>query len=155
MTAKPPLPPQMHVVALRDPHVEASGHRPGSAYIEAVYLGQLGPSATWLWQRLARTATVRPRLSIDMVDLAGSLGLSRSLRANAALSRTIGRLQHFDVARRSGDTLAVRTVLPDLPAHSLGRMLASARFAHQHLSATARRRPPQPSVPGLDQAVGL
>lgn len=151
MTAKAPLPARLQVVAL--PHHHQRGHQPGSAYVEAVYLGHLGPTATWLWQRLARTATARPAATVDTADLAVSLGLGHWLGANAPLARTIDPLERFGTIRRTGDILAVRTALPDLHPRSLARLSASARLAHQHLATT--RRSTHPVGPRIDQAVGL
>lgn len=48
----------------------------------------------------------------------------------------------FDAAGRTGDTLAVRVALPEVPARRLGRLSASARLAHQHLAAMAGTVPP-------------
>ena len=128
-----PTPPRLTVVARPDTVIEAHGHRPGSAYVEGVWLGVLGPSATWAWQRLARIATTRPGLTIDSVDLATSLGLGEGLGANAAISRTLGRLVAFDAAQRGADIIAVRVALPDLPARRTVRLSPSARFAHERL----------------------
>ncbi len=150
-----PTPARMQLTALRDPLVETHGHRPGSTYLEHVYLGILGPSATWLWQRTARIATTRPSSTIDMVDLAASLGLGQGLGPNAAISRTLARLAWFDAARRAGDTLAVRLALPDVPVRRQARLSASARLAHQVLAAA--NRTPSLAGPGdaLTPAVGL
>ncbi|MGH9068919.1 MAG: hypothetical protein ACRD0J_15720 [Acidimicrobiales bacterium] len=52
-----PTPARMRVVALRDPVVEAHGHRLGSAYVEHVYLGLLGPSATWSPEAVSASST--------------------------------------------------------------------------------------------------
>ena len=68
-----------------------NGHRPGSAYIECVDLSSLGPSTTWLWQRLARVDTARPAAVIDMADLAARLGLGPNLDPSRAMSRTVNR----------------------------------------------------------------
>jgi hypothetical protein len=68
-------PVQLQVVAWSDPVIENLGHRPGSAYIEAVWLGILGPTTTFTWMRLARLAAARPSTTIDVVDLAVSLGV--------------------------------------------------------------------------------
>jgi hypothetical protein len=149
-------PARMQITGLRDPFVEAHGHRPGSAYLEHVYVGLLGPTACWLWTRAARMAASRPSTVVDMEDLATSLGLGQGLGHNAAISRTVARLVHFDAATRSGDTLAVRLALPDVPVHRLGRLSASARLAHQHLGVGSRN--PSVSQPGDTMAarvVGL
>ena len=133
-----PTPERMQVIALHNPATDTKGHRPGSPYIEHVYVSSLGPSATWLWQRLARVATARPSTIIDMADLAGSLGLGTNLGPNSAMSRTVNRLVLFDGARRAGNTLAVRLALPDMPPNRLARLPASVRIAHQHLGGSPR-----------------
>jgi hypothetical protein len=141
-----PTPERMLVVALPDPRIEARGHRPGSPYIEHVWLSSLGPASTWLWTRLARVAASRPSTVIDMADLAASIGLGTELGAKSTISRTIARVVWFDVARRAGNTLAVRTALPDLPARRLARLPASARMAHRHLAKSHGI----PASPGTD-----
>lgn len=129
-----PTPASLTVIAWPDPVVEADGHRPGSPYVEAVWLGVLGPSTTWAWARLARIASTHPGAIIDTTDLAISLGLGASLGTNAAISRTLGRLVAFDAARRGPEVIAVRLALPDLAAHRLDRLSPSGRLAHQHLA---------------------
>jgi hypothetical protein len=133
-----PTPGRMQVIALHNPAVETKGHRPGSPYIEHVYVSSLGPSATWLWQRLARVATASPSTVVDMADLAASLGLGTNLGPNSAMSRTVNRLVLFDGARRAGNTLAVRLALPDMPSNRLARLPVSVRIAHQHLCGSHR-----------------
>ena len=128
-----PTPLRLTVVAWRDQVIEAHGHRPGSPYVEQVWLGVLGPSATWAWQRLARLASARPGVTIESADLATSLGLGDSLGSNAAISRTLGRLVAFDAAQRGADIIAVRVALPDLPARRTARLSPSARLAHERL----------------------
>jgi len=152
VTTHPPTPEHLRVVALRDPRVEARGHRPGSPYIEAVYVGVLGPTASWLWQRLARTAALSPATELDTLELAASLGLGQGHGANAPLTRTINRLQHFDAARRHHDTLAVRLALPDLAPRRLARLSPSARLAHHHLAAN---RTPAAEAPAQGQVISL
>lgn len=100
--------------------------------MEHVYLGVLGPSATWLWHRCGRMAAAREPSNLDMADLATSLGLGRGMGAHAPLSRTLSRLVWLDAARRNGDILAVRLALPDLPFRRLERLSPSARLAHHH-----------------------
>jgi hypothetical protein len=139
-----PTPPRLTVVAWPDPVIEAHGHRPGSPYVEGVWLGILGPSATWAWTRLARLASTRPGVTIDSTDLATSLGLGDSLGANSAISRTLGRLVAFDAAQRGADIIAVRVALPDLPARRTARLSPSARLAHQRLSHS--RQPAWPAA---------
>ncbi len=131
-------PSTLTVVPWPDPIVEAHGHRPGSPYVEACWLeGVLGPSTTLCWQRLSRLANSRPATAIDSTDLAVSLGLGEGLGRNAPISRTLNRMAAFGAAVRSGDTLAVRRALPDIPQRMLGRLSYTARLAHQHWAQLA------------------
>ena len=133
-----PTAERMRIIALHVAAVEAKGHRPGSPYVEHVYVSYLGPSATWPWQRLARVATASPSTIIDMANLAASLGLGTNLGLNSAISRTVNRLVLFDGARRADNTLAVRLALPDMPPSRLARLPFSVRVAHQHFSGSNR-----------------
>ena len=125
-------PATLTVVPWPDPFVEAQGHKPGSPYVHGTWLGILGPSTTLAWERLSRLATARPSTPVDSVDLAVSLGLSENLGRNAAISRTLHRMVAFGAAYRSGDTIAVRRALPDVPDRMLGRLSCTARLTHQH-----------------------
>lgn len=149
-------PPQLTVVSWPDTVVEACGHRPGSPYIEAVWLGVLGPSATWAWQRLARIAAGRPGVTIDSADLAISVGLGENLGPNAAISRTLGRLVVFGAAQRGAEVIAVRLALPDLTPRCAARLSASARLAHEQLG---RNHPPRrlatPLSPTVEQPASV
>lgn len=124
-------PTSLTVIAWPDPMTEARGHKPGSAYIETVWLGVLGPSTTLCWSRLSRIATARSGTVIDTTDLAVSLGLSANLGRNAPITRTLGRMIMFGAAARSGDTLAIRRALPDVPPRMAGRLSYTARLAHE------------------------
>ena len=145
-----PTPAFMVVTALDDRVTDSLGHRPGSPYVEEVWLGVLGPTTTWAWLRLARVAEQSPGSALDMADLARSLGLSTGTGANAPISRTLGRLVVFGAAQRAGDTLVVRRALPDVPQRLLVTQAASARPAHERLAHTlvARRSavPPAPAA---------
>jgi hypothetical protein len=124
-------PPTLNVVPWPDPIIDTHGHRPGSPYVEAVWLGILGPSTTLCWSRLSRIANTRPNTAVDITDLALSLGLSAQLGRNAQISRTLGRMVMFGAAIRSGDTLAVRRALPDVPERMTKGLSYTARLAHQ------------------------
>jgi hypothetical protein len=148
-------PPTLTLVRFPDPIVERLGHRPGSPYVEFVWLGVLGPSTTFAWQRLARQAAAISSSNVDVADLSLSLGLGEGLGRNAMMSRTLARLVAFDAARRQGDVLAVRLALPDLPARRLDRLSHSARFAHDRFAhgASAPAVTTGPIKPAM--AVGL
>lgn len=83
------------------------------------------------WSRLSRIANARPNTAVDITDLAVSLGLGVGLGRNAPITRTLGRMVMFGGALRSGDTLAVRRALPDVPARMTNRLSYTARLAHQ------------------------
>ncbi|HLN06487.1 MAG TPA: hypothetical protein VK217_09425 [Acidimicrobiales bacterium] len=134
-------PPVLMLVPFPDPVVERFGHRPGSPYVELVWLGILGPSTTFAWQRLARQAAAVSSSTLDVADLSVSLGLGEGLGRNAMVSRTLARLVAFDAARRQDDTLAVRLALPDLTERRLSRLSRSARLAHERFAHRA------PSIP--------
>jgi hypothetical protein len=140
-------PTSLTVVAWPDPMVEARGHKPGSAYVETVWLGVLGPSTTLCWSRLSRIASARPGTVVDTTDLAVSLGLSGQLGRNAPITRTLGRMIMFEAALRSGDTLAVRRALPDVPPRMASRLSYTARLAHQRWA--------HHEVPAGDQKIDL
>ena len=146
-------PARLGIVAWPDPVVEDQGHKPGSPYVEAVWLGILGPSTTLCWQRLARLAAARPGTAIDTVDLAVSLGLGESLGRNAPISRTLGRMVAFGAAQRSGDILAVRRALPDLPDRMTGRISYTARVAHQHWASRTTVPAATPPVASMELTV--
>jgi hypothetical protein len=129
-----PTPPQMTVEPWADARAGGFGHRPGSAYIGRVWLGALGPSATWAWLHLATVATQGPGSTLDMADLARSLGLGTALGPNGPLSRTLGRLAAFDTLQRAGEVLVVRRALPDMP--------------YGLLAPAVRQRPGRPRAPG-------
>lgn len=147
-------PATLTVIPLADPSGGTSGHRPGDPYIEFCWLPVLGPSATWCFQRLARLAAARPATTIDTVDLAVSLGLSENLDRNARISRTLYRLAAFDVATLSGDTVAVRLRLPDLPDRHLHRLSYTARLAHEHWAHPTPTTTPTPA-PSVGAGVEL
>ncbi len=124
-------PPRLTVVSWPDPVVEARGHKPGSPYVEFVWLGVLGPSTTLCWSRISRIATARPNMTVDTTDLATSLGLSAQLGRNAAITRTLSRMVLFGAAARIEDTLAVRRALPDVPGRMVARLSSTAQLAHR------------------------
>lgn len=139
-------PPRLAVTAWPDPVVETRGHRPGSPYIHATWLGILGPTTTLCWERLSRIAAARPTTPVDTTDLAISLGLGPSLGRNAPISRTLNRMVAFGAAQRLGDTLAVRRALPDVPERMLPRLSGTARLAHQKWTRSAHFPADEPTA---------
>lgn len=134
-----PLPPEMRVAPWPDPLVEDLGFAPRSMYVEMCWLPTLGPTATLLYRRLGSWAEHNPDgLTVDMVDLAQSMGLGESLYRNSKLGRAVCRLVRFDAARFVGDELQVRTALAPLPARFADRLGPSSRRLHE----TFTTRPP-------------
>jgi hypothetical protein len=132
-------PTRLTVVSWADPVVEARGHKPGSPYVELVWLGVLGPATVLCWSRLSRIATARPGTVIDTADLAVSLGLSKALGRNAPITSTLNRMVMFGTANGVDDTLSVRRALPDVPPGVVRRLSYTARLCHQRW---ARHEPP-------------
>ena len=147
------LPTPERIVVVEWPGIGGPGaHRPGSPYVQAVWLGVLGPSATLAWERLARQAGAAPGSEVGCADLARSLGLGDSLGHNAPLSRSLARLVAFGAASRpSPGTLAVRLALPDVSVRQLARLSRSANLAHQRWGQGLW----QPAVPSQSGAPEL
>lgn len=103
------------------------GHLPASAYVELFWLPVIGPTATWMWRRLASVAAATEGpVAYDLEDLAAQLGV-RAPVVRHSLERlvTFGLLQH-----RGGATYAVRTSAPRLRVGSVTRLPESLREAH-------------------------
>lgn len=145
-------PPTLNVAPWPDPTIDTHGHRPGSPYIEAVWLGILGPSTTLAWSRLSRIATAQPGAAVDITDLSISLGLSAHLGRNAPITRTLSRMVMFGAATRSGDTLAVRRALPDVPERMASRLSYTAQLAHRRW---AHLGPQGATAAGVTPRVGM
>src|SRR5919106_897984 len=117
------------------PHPNAQVRRVGfsldAAYVEQVWVSQLGPSATLmlrriaaLWQHQGQPATV------DAIEFGRSLGLGPPVTR-----RTIGRLLQFGMARVTSDGLGVHTRVAPLSARQLRRVTPLTRQAHDRLLA--------------------
>lgn len=145
-------PPTLKVVPWPDPTLDAHGHRPGSPYVLAVWLGILGPSTTLCWSRISGIAQAHPHTAIDVTDLARSLGLGAGLGRNAPITRTLSRMVMFGAAIRSGDTLAVRPTLPDVPERMAARLSHTAQLAHRRW---ANLEPRAVTAPELAPPAGL
>ena len=130
------LPAEPAVVAYEDPLIERLGHGPDSPYIENCWLAITGPSATWMWRRLARLATEAETspVMVDTTDLMLSVGLGESLARNSMGARTVTRMAAFDLAQRAGrdgGVLAVRRALPRLSESQAQRLPLSARLSDE------------------------
>jgi hypothetical protein len=117
----------------RDPVVERCGFPVNSPYVEVAWLPSLGPSTTWALRRLGLLVTARPDgVEVDLRELAMDLGLGQGTARNSMVVRTLRRLELFGMARWPGE-LAVRTVVPPLPARLVERLSPRATAAHRQL----------------------
>ena len=132
-TAVAALPTTLTVTAWDDPLVEAHGFGPRSPYVEGVWGGVLGPSATLCYRRLGSlVAATGDAITVDVVDLAVSLGLGEGTGRNAMITKTLARLVAFDVARWLPDgRYAVRRALAALPERRVRTLSASAQSFHR------------------------
>lgn len=127
------LPATITVTAWDDPLVEAHGFAPRHPYIEGVWAGILGPSATLAYRRLGALVELGlADIDIDVVDLSVSLGLGEGTGRNALITRTLNRLVAFGAARWEPDgRYALRRALAPLPEHRARRLSHSARLFHE------------------------
>ena len=138
-----------------DPVVEARGVPVGSIYTETVLLPILGPSTLLCLRRLGALAAARPDgAEVDTRQLARDLGLGDALARHSQMTKTLGRLCQFNMARWSGTELAVRTAVAPLPEHQLRRLSPELvglhhcmlRHADSHASSSAGRASQRHSV---------
>lgn len=138
MTA-PLFPRQVRVEPWVDPAVDGEGFPAGSAYVEALWLGVIGPTAAWTLRRLAALVTVRPAgATVDLGELGASLGVGSSVAANSTMSRTIGRLVSFKLASWDGEVLRVRRVVPPLSRRQVSRLTPSLVVVHDRMVSAGR-----------------
>ena len=139
------LPNEAWLTPWRDEVVEAVGFGPRSMYVEMCWLPVLGPTSTWLYRRLGSWAEFNPEgTTVNLVDLAVSLGLGDSLTKNSKLNHAIERLARFDALHCTNSSeLQVRTALAPLPGRHLERLSYASRRLHDELT----RRPPS-TLPG-------
>ena len=121
------------IIPWSDPVIDARGHDPRSLYAETFWLPTLGPTALLLLRHLASRFDGSPdRLDLRVADTSRALGVGHREGANSPITRTLARLEQFDLACCDDRThaTAVRRVLPPLPARLLRRLPASTQEAH-------------------------
>lgn len=123
----------LRVEAWNDPIVECIGFDPLSSYVELFWLPVLGPSATFLYRRLAWGILDQPDgFDLDAEDLACSLGLGGSGGKHSPFHRAILRCGRYGLVRhRSNDILAVRRRVAPLSDHHLQRLPPALRRRHR------------------------
>jgi hypothetical protein len=133
----------MHPITIttwNDP-ISGEGHHALSVYVELFWLPTLGPAATWLLRRSAVFLLgSSEEFTLDFDWLATSLGLGRGDARHAPLPRAIDRCVRCGLARRlDDDHLAIRTMVPPLPAHQVARLDPLTKELHR----TWHHRTPQ------------
>lgn len=111
----------------------AGGHDPRSSYVEDYWLGVLGPSATWLIRRFAAGFDHDPDgFVVPAGEVASEIGLGRGTGASSPFTRTLHRLEVFNLARVSGETVQVRRRIPELSRRQITRLPEHLGRAHEH-----------------------
>jgi hypothetical protein len=111
-----------------DSLVERLGHEPRSDYVEMYWLPVIGPSATWLYRRLGVWVTHTDELTIDVDDVARSIGIGGK---GNPVRRTLDRLVTFHAARWNDSVLEVRRALPTLPRRNVAQLPTSLQIRHE------------------------
>lgn len=125
----------IHIVPWRDSLVEQDGYAIDDPYIEMFWLPVLGPTATWLIRRLAGGLQHQPEgYTVDIADLARGIGVNYTPGRHNPFARALSRCTMFGAAQQIAvqphRTIAVRSVLPQLPVRHLSRLPHPLRVAH-------------------------
>lgn len=114
------------VMRWRDPVVDDLGLSVRGTYVEVVWAGVLGPTATAALRFLAPYSSLpADQATLDIADLAATLGVSASV-----LLRALRRLTRYGFIRRSLHGLEVRALAAPVPAHYVSRLSRTARAFH-------------------------
>jgi hypothetical protein len=127
------MPATLTIVPWSDPVIDALGHDPRSLYAETFWLPTLGPTALLLLRHLAGRFDRSPDgLDLRVADTSRALGVGHRDGASSPITRTLARLEQFDLACSDdrAHATAVRRVLPPLPARLVRRLPAPIQEAH-------------------------
>lgn len=114
-----------------DPVVDRRGHDPRSVYVERFWLSVIGPTATWVMRRFADEFDRSPEgFSIDLDDVARSMGLSFAKGQNSPFGRALHRCVMFGLAQPTPSGYAVRRKLPTVAQRHLRRLPSSVQSVH-------------------------
>ena len=139
--------PVLAITAWQDPVIDTQGFGSASQYVELCWLPVLGPTATWMWRRLAAGLSANPAgYRLELLELARWLGVGckggRHSPAVGAVERLIkfgaaqGRIVRSDTTGAIGDTeLRVRRYLAPLSLRQVERLPATLQRAHHGLVA--------------------
>jgi len=108
---------------------------PSSSYVTAVWLPILGPSTFLAWRLLAGELHHYPGgVTLTLDRLASDLGLGSPRGEQAAVVRTLRRLERFGITRAITDDLVlVREELPPATPAQLTRLDDAVRTRHDRL----------------------
>ena len=120
------------VLRWHDPVVDDLGLPVRGTYVEVVWSGVLGPTATAALRFLAPYSSLpAEQATLDTAELAATLGVSISV-----LLRALGRLVRFGFVRRNAHGLEVRAFASPVPAIHVSRLSRTARAYHAAAMAT-------------------
>lgn len=127
-----------------DQVIDALGHHPCSAYVEEFWLGQLGPSTTFLLRHLVTSLETSPEgFDLSLSVTARRLGLAEHIGRGSVFMRALARLVQFELAELVDDhTLAVRRRLPPLTRRQVERLPELLQAAHQRWQQRQLQTPP-------------
>lgn len=128
------------IVPWVDPRVDDTGHDPRSAYVEAFWLGTLGPTALLLLRRLVAAFDQYPHgYELDLEVTAAALGLGHRRGSASPFRRAFNRCVMFGLAEQlTGGGYRIRRMVPEPPRHHLRRFPQSIQADHARWVATAR-----------------
>lgn len=109
---------------------------PSSYYATAVWLPILGPSTFLAWRLIAAELQHRPGgVTTTAERLAADLGLGSAKGEQAAIARTLRRLERFGITRPITDELVlIREELPPPTPAQLARLDDTVRGRHERLT---------------------
>lgn len=151
LSAAPTIPATgiLQVLPWPDPVIDGLGLDPRSLYVETYWLGQLGPSTTWLLRRLAAGLEEYPGgFLLDLPACARELGLGDKGGRHSPFARSLARLVQFDLARwqPADGSIELRRRVPPLNRRQIVRLPATLRGRHDHWQAEQLQAPPAQGI---------
>ncbi len=138
------------------PHPVPQVHRAGfpleHPYVERCWTSVIGPSSVLLLRRVSALWRQQAPVTVDLSELATSLGLGRGTARSSPIRHTLERVVRFKAAAWSGPgELDVFTEVPPLSPRQLARVPAWTARQHnelltRHLAELAERAS-TPAVP--------
>lgn len=135
LTIPPPALEKLHITVWSDPVIDRMGHDPRSRYVERFWLGVMGPSTVLLLRHCAAELDGAPDgFDLDLVEVAGALGVGHKGGRNSPLARSLGRACRFGAARAlTSDQLQVRRRIPPLTRNQVTRLPPRLQREHEQL----------------------